>query len=232
PRFRHSTKLDPNFAYAYALLAGNYIILTQPRHAAENADRAFALKDRVSEREKLYITNYYNVAVTRDLDKSVETLEIYKRTYQRDFRAFGNLSLSYLLLGQFEKAIAEARESVQLNPNISAWQVTLGTGLMRVNRFGEAKETFEHAIQMALDDARLHAGLYQIAFIDRDATAMQRQIDWARGLPEEYFTPDLQASTASYLGQWRQSQDVGRRSMGMSTGVDLTDVDTRYSGEH
>ena len=139
--------------------------------------------------------------------------------------------MSYLLLGQFEKAIAEARESVQLNPNISAWQVTLGTGLMRVNRFGEAKETFEHAIQMALDDARLHAGLYQIAFVDRDATAMQRQIDWAHGLPEEYFAADLQASTAAYLGQWRQSQDFARRSIDLATRVDVKEVAARYAAE-
>jgi serine/threonine protein kinase/tetratricopeptide (TPR) repeat protein len=231
PLFKHATELDPNFAYAYALLAGNYTMLTQPRHASENAVRAFGLKDRVSEREKLFITNFYHVAATEDLDKSVETLEIYKRTYQRDFRASGNLSLSYLLLGQFEKAIAEARESVQLNPNISAWHVTLGTGLMSVNRFGEAKETFEHAIQMGLDDARLHAGLYQIAFIDRDATAMQRQIDWARGLPEEYFAADLQASTAAYLGQWRQSQDFARRSIDLATRVDVKEVAARYAAE-
>jgi tetratricopeptide (TPR) repeat protein len=120
---------------------------------------------------------------------------------------------------------------VQLNPNISAWHVTLGTGLMSVNRFGEAKETFEHAIQMGLDDARLHAGLYQIAFIDRDATAMQRQIDWARGLPEEYFAADLQASTAAYLGQWRQSQDFARRSIDLATRVDVKEVAARYAAE-
>src|SRR5439155_20576989 len=163
PLFRHATELDPNFAYAYALLAGNYIILTQPRHASENAAHAYALNDRVSDREKLYITNYYNVAAVGDLGKSVEALEVYKRTYPNDFRPPGNLSWTYLMLGQFDKAVAEARESMRLNPNISAWHVTLGTGLMRLNRFGEAKEAFTRALRMNLDDARMHTGLYQIA---------------------------------------------------------------------
>ena len=231
PLFRRATELDPNFAYAYALLAGNYIILNQPRHAAENAARAFALKDRLSEREKLYITNYYNVAVTGELDKSVEGLKVYKRTYPGDFRPPGNLSLTYSLLGQFEKSEAEARESVRLNPNISAWHVTLGTALVRLDRFGEAKETFERALQMNLDDARIHSGLYQIAFIDHDATAMQQQLDWARGLPEEYFAADLQTSTAAYLGQWRQAQDFARRAIELATRVDVKEVAARYAAE-
>jgi eukaryotic-like serine/threonine-protein kinase len=231
PLFRHATELDPNFAYAYALLAGNYIILNQPRHAADNAARAFALKDRLSEREKLYVTNYYDVAVTGELDKSVEDLEVYKRTYPEDFRPPGNLSLTYSLLGQFEKSEGEARESVRLNPNISAWNVTLGTALIRLDRFGEAKKTFEGALQLNLDDARIHSGLYQIAFIDHDATAMQEQLDWARGLPEEYFAADLQTSTAAYLGQWRQAQDSGRRAIELAGRVDVKEVAGRYAAE-
>ena len=231
PLFRRATELDPNFAYAYVLLAGNYIILTQPRHAAENAARAYALKDRVSDREKLYITNYYNVATVGDLEKSVEALEVYKRTYPNDFRPPGNLSWTYLMLGQFDKAVAEARESVRLNPNISAWHVTLGTGLMRLNRFSEAKEAFTRALQMNLDDARMHTGLYQIAFIENDATTMQQQMDWARGLPEEYFAADMQASAAAYAGQWRRSQESVRRAIDLATRVDVKEVAARYAAE-
>jgi serine/threonine protein kinase len=231
PLFRHATELDPNFAYAYALLAGNYVILNQPRHAAENAARAFALKDRVSEREKLYITNYYNVAALGELNKSVEDLEIYKRTYPRDFRPPGNLSLTYSLLGQFDKVVAEARESVTLNPNISAWHVMLGTGLIRLNRFAEAKEAFQRAFDLNLDDPRLHAGLYQIAFIDNDTTAMQHQIDWARGQPEEYFAADWQTRTTAGLGKWRQSQDLARRAIDLATRVDVKEVAASYAAE-
>jgi cytochrome c-type biogenesis protein CcmH/NrfG len=100
-------------------------------------------------------------------------------------------------LGEFDKAVTEARESVRLNPNISAWHVMLGTGLIRINHFGDARETLERATQMGLDDPRLHAGLYQIAFIDHDTKAMQQQLDWARGLPEEYFAADLQTDTGA-----------------------------------
>jgi serine/threonine protein kinase len=224
PLFRHATELDPKFAYGYALLAGNYIILNQPRHAADNAARAFALKDRVSEREKLYITNYYNVAVTGELEKSVQDLEVYRRTYPRDWRPPGNLALTYSLLGQFDKSVTEARESVNFNPNISAWHVMLATGLMRLNRFAEAKQSFEHALEMNLDDARLHAGLYQLAFIDHEAAAMLQQVEWARGKPEEYFAADWQARTMAFAAQMHQSEILARRAIDLATRVDVKEV--------
>src|SRR5947209_593686 len=213
PLFRRATELDPNFAYGYSLLAGNYTIVNEPRLAAENAATAFALKEKVSEREKLYITNAYYDYTLGDLDKTIEVLRVYDQSYPNDFRAAGNLSLVHLLLGQFDKAVGEARESVRLNPAIAAWHVTLGNALIRLNRFDEAKATFERALQMNLDDARMHSGLYQLAFIEGDATAMQQQLDWARGLPEEYVAADLQTGAAAYAGQWRQSKESARRSI-------------------
>ncbi len=231
PLFKHATELDPNFAYAYALLAGNYIILNQPRHSAENAAKAFALKERVSEREKLHITTFYYSFATGELDKAVETLEIYKRTYPRDFRPPGNLSFTYSWMGQFEKALAEARASVHLNPNISAWQVALGTSLLRLNRFGEAKEAFARAIAVNLDDPRLHIGLYQLGFIDHDTAAMQQQLDWARSQPDEFVIVDMQTGAASYVGQWRQAQEFARRAIDMATRADVKEVAARYAAD-
>jgi serine/threonine protein kinase len=231
PLFKHATELDPNFAYAYGLLAGNYTILNQPRHAAENAARAFALKERVSEREKLQITNFYYSFTTGELDKSVETLEVYKRTYPRDFRPPGNLSFTYSWLGQFEKALGEARASVSLNPNVSAWQVALGTSLLRLNRFGEAKEVFARAITLNLDDPRLHTGLYEIAFIDHDTPAMQQQLDWARSQPDEFVIVDMQTRTASYAGQWRQAQGFARQAIDLSVRADVKEVAAKYAAD-
>ena len=231
PLFRHATELDPNFAYAYGLLAGNYNILNQPRHSSENAARAFALKERVSEREKLHITNFYYSYTTGELDKSVETLEVYKRTYPRDFRPPGNLSFTYGWMGQFEKALAEARDSVRLNPNISAWQVALGTSLLRLNRFGEAKEVFARAIAMNLDDPRLHTGLYEIGFIDHDPAAMQQQLDWARSQPDEFVIVDMQTRAASYAGQWRQAQEFARQAVDKATRADVKEVAAKYDAD-
>jgi serine/threonine-protein kinase len=127
--------------------------------------------------------------------------------------------------------MGEAHESVRLNPGISAWQVTLGTALLRLNRFRESKETFERAIRMGLNDGRMHVALYQLAFIEHDEKGMQQQLDWARGLPEEYLLADLQSAKAAYVGHWRESQALAKRAIDLAVRVDLKEVAARYAAE-
>jgi tetratricopeptide (TPR) repeat protein len=231
PMFKRAVELDPNFAYGYSLLAGNYTIVNEPRRAAENAAKAFALKDKGSDREKLYITGVYDNYTLGDLSRAIEAFRVYDQSYPNDFRASGNLSLAYLLLGQYERTLRHARESVRLNPGISAWQVTLGTALTCLNRFREAKETFERALGMGLNDVRMHSALYQLAFIAHDENAMQQQLDWARGLPEEYAAADLQSGTAAYRGQWQESQTFARRAIELAVRADVKEVAARYAAE-
>jgi serine/threonine protein kinase/tetratricopeptide (TPR) repeat protein len=231
PMFTRAVELDPRFAYGFSLLAGNYTIVEEPRRAAENASRAFALKERGSDREKLYITGVYNHYALGDLDKTIEVLHVYDQSYPNDFRASGNLSLAYLRLGQYAKAVSEARESVRLNPGISAWHVTLGTALMRLNRFGEAREGLNRALQMGLDDPRMHARLYELAFLEHDREGMQRQLTWRHGLPEEYVAADLQTATAAFLGHWRESQASARHAIDLAMRADLSEVAARIAAE-
>jgi eukaryotic-like serine/threonine-protein kinase len=64
PLYKHAIELDPNFARAYASLGISYANLREDSLARENIAKAFALRDRVSEREKFYISsNYYRNSV-------------------------------------------------------------------------------------------------------------------------------------------------------------------------
>jgi tetratricopeptide (TPR) repeat protein len=231
PLFRHATELDPDFAYAYSILAGNYTIINEPGLAAANAAKAFARRDRVTEREKLYITGIYDYFTLGDLDQGIEQLGVYQRSYPDDFRPPGNLSLAYLWLGQFDKAIDAAQTSVRLNPNISAWQVTLGTALLRLNRYDEASGIFAGAVSHGLDDVRLHGGLYTTAAIRGDGAAMQQQVDWARGQPNEYAAIDWQTETLAASGRWRQAQEMSRQAIELATRPDARGLAARYAAE-
>ncbi len=73
PFFKHAIELDPNFADAYAALAVSYTNLREPGLARENLQKAYDLRDRVSEREKFRISNYYCLLATGQLDKAIET---------------------------------------------------------------------------------------------------------------------------------------------------------------
>jgi Flp pilus assembly protein TadD len=104
---KRAVMLDPDFAAAYSGLAINYFLAGQEELAAQSAQKAFELRDRVSEREKLVIAESYYSFVTREDDKVIETLEVYRLVYPRGYAKRNNLGRDYIRNGQYEKAIEE-----------------------------------------------------------------------------------------------------------------------------
>ena len=78
---KRATELDPKFASAYSRLAVAYTNSGQPGPAVEAAQKAFELRARVSEREKLYITANYYTHATGEINKEIEALELIKQIY-------------------------------------------------------------------------------------------------------------------------------------------------------
>ena len=231
PFYKRAVETDPGFGYAYGTLAVNYYNTRQPKLAAEYAEKAFALRDRMSELEKLRITSFYYAFVTGEVDKGIETVELYKRTYPRDERGPLNLSDRCGMIGQFEKAVAEARQALALNPNNAVAYWNLADSLTRLNRFSEAEEICEQAIQQKLDTIALHYFLYQIAFAEGDPAAMQQQLTWASGRLDAYMALDWQNGASAFAGQWRRAQEFSRRSIDLATRSDAKEVAARYAAE-
>jgi tetratricopeptide (TPR) repeat protein len=231
PALKRAAELDPNFASAYNLLSVMYSNTNQPGLAAEYAEKAFALRDRVSELEKLRISAFYYTLVTGEVDKTIEVLELYKRTYPRDARAAINLSDRYLVTGQFERAAEAAREALRLNPNNAGAHVNLGQAFIGLSRFAEAKEVYEQALQQKIDTTEFHARLYQIAFVNGDTAAMKQQLEWASGKQNEYVALDWQTQTAAFAGQYQHSQEFSRRGVDLAVRSDAKEVAAQYETE-
>jgi len=229
--YKRATELDPNFASAYSGLAAQYGNTGQPKLAAENAERAFALRERVSELEKLRIAYLYYSLGTGEMEKSIEALELYRQTYPRDARPHANLSDRYLRIGQFEKAAESARESVRLDPNRVVSQWNLADAFIHLNRLAEAKAVIEQAEQQKFDTTFFHTSLFQIAFVNGDQGGMQQQLTWASGKPDEYVALDWQAQAAAFAGQWQRAQDFARRAIELAAGSDAKENAAQYAAE-
>ena len=226
---RRAVDLDPNFAMAWNLLAIYYN--NQPALAAECAGKAFALRDRVSESEKPLITVFYYRNVTGELDKAIEAQEAFKQNYPRDHTGPGNLANLYNISGQFEKAVPFAREALRLNPNSEAWHDNLAWALMHLNRFAEAKDVGARSLGQKLDSFYIRNYLYSLAFVSGDAAAMEEQIAWASGKPDEYRAVNWQTQTAAFAGAWRHSQDLARRATEMAVHSEANEVGAQYAAE-
>src|SRR5258705_12590424 len=116
PDYQRAIELYPNFAMAFARLGTVYANLGQTELSEENRKKAFELRDRASEREKLYIMSHYYVD-SGQLDKGITALELYEQTYPRDSTPANNLSNIYNQLGQFENALDKGRKTVGLEPD-------------------------------------------------------------------------------------------------------------------
>ncbi|MGH9842536.1 MAG: tetratricopeptide repeat protein [Blastocatellia bacterium] len=170
--FRRAVELDPDFAYAWSMLSITHFGTNRPGLAAEYAAKAYALKDRVSDYEQLHIAFRYHLLVTGDVHKALEAAMLLKWTYPRAAAGNVDLTSSYNLIGQSDQAVAEGREAIRLNPNHAPAHWFLGLGLLRLDRFAEAKDVFKQAIQQKIDlTNNMHSLLYQIAFTEAVADA-------------------------------------------------------------
>jgi eukaryotic-like serine/threonine-protein kinase len=211
---KRAVEIDPNFATAYAGLSILYQNNGQPEAAAEAAQKAFELRDRVSEPERLEISIRYYSLVTGEWDKVIETAELWNSTYPNKFlQPYNMLASSYVRSGQFDKAAEAARQAISVNPKfVNAYGIR-AVAFMHLDRFAEAKEVLEQAIALDPNDRNIRQSLYHLAFISGDAAAMQQQLDWARGQSDELAGLAFywQAETAAFGGQWQRAHELSRR---------------------
>jgi eukaryotic-like serine/threonine-protein kinase len=213
PVLQHAIALDPNFAMAYAVLGTSYNDIGEPALASIQGQKAYALRDRVSERERFYIDSHYYQYVLGDLDKSRQTYEIWARDYPRDEVPPTNLGVIYGVMGDYEKALAEGQTAFRLNPSGLNYSNLVG-GFQTLNRFDEARAVAEEAQAKKLDSGFLRVTLYQLAFLHGDVAGMQKQVAWAAGKPGiEDVMLGAEADTAAYSGQLRKAEQFSQRAL-------------------
>jgi eukaryotic-like serine/threonine-protein kinase len=200
PFIKRAIELDPNFALAYAQLGVSYNNLGEASRAAERLTKAYELRQRVSEREKFYITTLYYSAVTGELEKADEQYKLWLQEYPRDSLAHVNLSLVYSALGQHEKAAEESKKALELDPNNSVSYANLAGMYLNLNRLPEAKATLDQARARKVDSEYTRFSAYLLAFLQSDEAGMRQQLEWAAGKPELGFFLALAAGTEAYYG--------------------------------
>jgi len=208
PFYRHAIELDPNFAVAYARLGQAYTNVGESGPGIENTKKAFELRERGSELEKLYITTHYYNIVTGELDKEIEAYQLWTQTYPRDSIPFNNLAVSYGANGKFEQELPEIQEAIRLEPNDAIGYENLGYTYIGLNRLAEAKAVRERQIALKMDVANDHADLYAIAFVEGDSAAMQRELEWAKGKPDEYDMQQAAAGVSALTGRLQQAREM------------------------
>ena len=216
--YQRAVELDPNFAMAYARIAVFHGNQGQLELAKEYVQKAYDLRDRVSERERFYITEKYYNYITGDIDKAIEIQQTWARLYPNDFIPHNNLALNYQLLGRYEEAMKEASEAVRLSPNNTSARDNLIGSFLGLGRYDEAEQAAKDMNKIAPDFPGAHFSNYIFAFLRGDQAGMEREIAWAKGKPDEADMLSTVAATAMFSGQMKKAEEQTKRSRDLLVG--------------
>jgi tetratricopeptide (TPR) repeat protein len=223
--YKRAVELDPNFALAYARLGTVHSNIGEEGQAKSYKSKAFELRERVSEKERLYIESHYYQTVTGELDKEIQSYELWKETYPRDSVPYNNLAVEYAFIGQFGKALENGREALRLLPDdYHAYQV-IAQSYLGLNRVDEAKTVLEAAREKKVDGPPIHLFLRKIAVFQEDAAERQREAEWAKGNKEAEMNLAVEeAQEAAARGQMVRSREHFARARGMAEARDLKEA--------
>jgi tetratricopeptide (TPR) repeat protein len=219
--YKRAIELDPNFATAYALRGLNYANLGQPTRAAEDLEKAYQLRDRVSEREKLRISANYYYIVTGELEKEAQTYQLWVQSYPNDSVPHGNLGANYSALGQYDQALPELKKGIALAPDTVVGYQNISLVYLALGQLDKAKAALDSAAALKLDAGSLHLTSYYLAFLQNDTAAMAQHVAWGAGKPgDEDPLLATQSDTEGYYGRLAAARDFARRAVDSAVRAD------------
>jgi len=226
---QRAIEIDPNFAMGYRALGNDYFSLGQTERSDEYYTKAFELRGRTNEWEKLAITADYHRIVTGDLDKAAQTYREWIGSYPRIGGVYGYLGLVLGEKGQYEKAVEMIRENIRLAPDDPAPYSNLAGYYLALQRFDEARHIIHEAQVRKLDEFPIHNDLYALAFLGADSTAMAEQQQWLAGQPEvENCGLALASDTEAYHGRVGRARELTRRAVDSAMRVDNKEAGAVY----
>ena len=224
PFYQRAIELDPNFAMAYAGLAARYNNLNEPSLALEYATKAYELRDRGTERERLRISASY-FRVTGEVEKLEQVLELWIADYPRDSAPHGRLGVNRLYMGQYEKALAEWQKVLQLESGDGSLFANLGAAYLALGRPDAAMSILNQAQSNNPGSADVHWMMYYLAFLQGDTTQMAQQVAWAAGKPgDEDWLLAAQSDTEAFYGRLSSARDFSRRAVDSAFRADNKEV--------
>jgi len=197
PFFQRAIEIDPRFATAYADLGTVYSNLGQPTLSATNLTRAYELRDLTDEQTRLGIISLYSAFVTLDAEESIRNFETWTQVYPEAPSPHINLANAYNQAGRFDLSVIQGRKAVALDPDVPVSYVVLARAQVALNQLPDAIATCNRAIGRKVDSDLIHGVRLQIASLQHDTAAVDKEVAWAKGThAEPYIT--LEHALTSY----------------------------------
>ena len=226
--YKRAIELDSNFAMAYARLSVVYSNFGQMNVSKPYLDKAFELKDRTSEPERLYIIAHY-YADNGQLEKGQAAYELFKQTYPRDITPYINMGVTYFQLGEFDKAVAIGQEAIRIDPDEARGYNDAVQGYLGLNRPEEAKGLLSAGLQRNSGFVSMHDALANIAYAQGDLAEMEKQETFLHDQPDlEMSLNSRHGDIAASHGQILKAREFYQKARQIAQRLQLKDSEAGY----
>src|SRR6202041_3240278 len=161
--FQRAVELDPNFAVAHGRMGAAYLFLGNAELSAASYTRAYELRDRLTDKDRLHFEITYYSNVLGDWEKEHSSVLQFLEVFPRDVFAHVNLREAFVHLGQPDRAADEAAEVARLRPS----SYYFGSAIQSIrfaSRFNEAKSWLAKADALKFDSLLIRRERLIVAF--------------------------------------------------------------------
>ena len=209
PHYQRAIAIDPEFALAHAQIGFGYSTLGETALGRQSLLKAYQLRHRASDVERLNIETLYDRDVTGNLERERRTLETWAESYPRDPRPRSLIAgLALTSTGQHELAIARTEEVHALNPDATPSYGSMAFNQLFLNRLDEALLTVRRATERKLQSTDLSLIPYAVAFLkEGDEEELRRTGAVARKTPGLVdLIPHLEALALARSGRLQEAR--------------------------
>ena len=230
PFFSHAIEIDPNFASAYAALGRMYADIGESVLSAQNASKAYQLRNRTSDQEKFFISVNYESQVTGNLEKAQQTCNLWKQAYPRAWMPHALLSGNvYLPLGKYVESVEENKMALGIDSDFSIGYINLALSYTALQRTDEAERTLQQAVDRKLEIPDSYVLRYAIAFLKDDKAEMEREAAQFSERPGgDDWISNAQGFVAAYSGHLDKARKMSRRAADLARKADRRDTEALY----
>jgi hypothetical protein len=202
PHLQRATAIDPEFASAHAAVGFGYSTIGESTLGRQSLLKAYQLRHRASDVERLNIETLYDRDFTGNLERERRTLDTWIASYPRDLRPRSLLAgLALTSTGQHELAIATTDEVIAANPDSTPTYGSRAFNQLYLNRLDDALLTVTQATERNLESADYRLVRYFVAFLKADGEELKRAAAAARRPGLEDMISHLEALATARSGR-------------------------------
>jgi Tfp pilus assembly protein PilF/predicted Ser/Thr protein kinase len=231
PHLLRAIELDPNFAMAQAMLSGVYANTSQTALAPAYSKRAFELRDRVSERERYFISWRYYRDALQDWTKALDLARAWTSAYPREAFAFNARGLAAELHGLRPEAESALRTAIELDPRFVPSQGNYGGVLIGLNKIAEAKQQVANAMAEGIDYQVVYRTGYVAALLENDTAGMAKYLELARKTGDVLDMATWETRAQAFHGRLAESHEGVRSAIQQALQLNYNEWAAKYAIE-